>query len=435
MKKVLALVLAAVMAFSLATVLSAAPLGGVNVGGAEFGPWDDADVDGNYNYDTFYGDDSLKFMIENVAMDPADVTAYNDAVEDLDDALAALALDPDDEDLQDDVDAAELVVEAALQDLIDAGAFIWGDPLTADGYDTADTFRNTGDFSLSVSVSSDNADMKASYRLVKNDARNAVGIEIILAPAAEKFTVVEPTGNNYKVKVKVVQKLKGATDPIVGEMEIEGVIQNTRADHTDAYTDASGNYFVDAPSLDDVFLANGKDDNARVIDVSVFEEAEGKGLTIDYDKYAVKFAKVSKQNTSLYLYAKTGVVSVTDTKAIGSIAFQPTRVKDAATITMPISFDNQNFYGETVYVYNVVDGKPTGEAIAAEVVNHNSIVFTVPAGTALGTFAAYGAKTEGDAEKPAIPETGANDIVNIAIVFAVVALAAAGFVAVKKASK
>ncbi len=438
MKKVLALVLAAVMAFSMATVLSAAPLGGVNVGGAELGPWA-PDAEGDYIYNTFYGEDSLKFMLENSDVDDALIEAYDDALEALDDAEDALALlDEEDAGYDDAVTAvneAQDDVDDALDALMAAGFFILGAPVDSDGYVGADAFRNTGNFSLSVSVSSDNADMKASYRLVKNDARNAVGIEIILAPAAEKFTVAEPTGNNYKVKVKVVQKLKGATDPIVGEMEIEGVIQNTRADHTDAYTDASGNYFVDAPSLDDVFLANGKDDNARVIDVSVFEEAEGKGLTIDYDKYAVKFAKVSKQNTSLYLYAKTGVVSVTDTKAIGSIGFQPTRVKDAATITMPISFDNQNFYGETVYVYNVVDGKPTGEAIAAEVVNHNSIVFTVPAGTALGTFAAYGAKTEGDAEKPAIPETGANDIVNIAIVFAVVALAAAGFVAVKKAGK
>ena len=424
MKKVLALVLAVVMAFSLTTVLSAANLSVVTIGGAQLGPWT-PDADGSYIYDTFYGEDSLKFMVENVPVGEELVNAYNDAYDDLED------YDPEGEEDLDDLVAA---VQEALDALIDAGYFVWGDDLASDGYAGANTFRNTGDFSLSVSVSSDNADMKASYRLVKNDDRNAVGIEITLAPAAEKFTVAEPTGNNYKVKVKVVQKIKGAADPIVGEMEIEGVLQNTRAVHTDAYTDASGNYFVDTPSLT-TFLADGKNDNARVIDVAVFEKAEGKALTIDYDKYAVKFAKVSKQNTSLYLYAKTGVVSVTDTKAIGSIAFQPTRVKDAATITMPISFDNQNFYGETVYVYNVVDGKPTGEAIAAEVVNHNSIVFTVPAGTALGTFAAYGAKTEGDAEKPAIPETGANDIVNIAIVFAVVALAAAGFVAVKKASK
>ena len=386
MKKVLALVLAAVMAFSLATVLSAAPLANVPLGNA------DESFTGEPLY---YGEDTIKFMLEDTA-------AVNGIFDE------------------------NFTGTEILSGL--------GAPLDIDGYNTATTFRNTGDYSLSVSVSSDNKAITPSYKLIKNADRDAVGIEIALAIAPEKFTVEDIESNNMEVKIKVVQKLKGA-DPVTAQIVLVGIVENTRAYHTDAYTDASGNYFVDAPSLDDVFLANGKDDNARVIDVSVFEEAEGKGLTIDYDKYAVKFAKVSKQNTSLYLYAKTGVVSVTDTKAIGSIAFQPTRVKDAATITMPISFDNQNFYGETVYVYNVVDGKPTGEAIAAEVVNHNSIVFTVPAGTALGTFAAYGAKTEGDAEKPAIPETGANDIVNIAIVFAVVALAAAGFVAVKKASK
>ena len=385
MKKVLALVLAAVMVFSLATVLSAAPLTNVPLG----------DADQTFAGEPFfYGESTVKFMLQDTA--GAVFAGYSDG---------------------------GLVNTTGL-----------GAALDIDGYNNATTFRNTGDYSLSVSVSSNNKDVTASYKLIKNADRDAVGIEISLAIAPEKFTVEDIEKNNVEVKVKVVQKLKGE-DPVTAQLVYNNILENTRAYHTDAYSDASGNYFVDAPSLDGVAFADGKDDNARVIDVSVFEKAEGKALTIDYDKYAVKFTKVSKQNTSLYLYAKTGVVSVTDTKAIGSIGFQPTRVKDAATITMPVSFDNQNFYGETVYVYNVVDGKPTGAAIPAEVVNHNSIVFTVPAGTALGTFAAYGAQTEGDAEKPAIPETGANDIVNIAIVFAVVALAAAGYVAVKKAGK
>ena len=375
MKKVLALVLAAVMALSLATVLSAAPLTPVTP--ADYAA-DTIVLTGNAFY---YGNDGVEFFIDvapGFAMADADHGANYDNKTDI------------------------------------------------------PAFLNTGIYSLSVSASSDNKDVTVSTKLIKNIDRDAVAILVTIKPIAEKFTVADAA--NFKVKVKVVQKPNNG-DAVTGELDFTGDIQNTRAIHTDAYADASGNYFVDAPSLDDVDLADGKNDNARVIDVSVFEKAEGKALTIDYDKYAVKFAKVSKQNTSLYLYAKTGVVSVDSTKAIGSIGFQPTRVKDAATITMPVSFDNQNFYGETVYVYNVVDGKPTGTAIPAEVVNHNSIVFTVPAGTALGTFAAYGDLQEGEAEKPAIPETGANDIVNIAIVFAVVALAAAGFVAVNKASK
>ena len=389
MKKVLALVLAAVMALSLAAVVSAEPLSPVTPGG---GPTDPTNFSA---IDLLYGDDGVSFLVEDTAATGGIFDLNNDG---------------------------GTVNTSGL-----------GAPLTADGYVDAVSFRNTGAYSLSVSVSSDNKDVKASYKLVKNDARDGVAIKVTIEPAKEKFTVAD--ASDWEVKVKVVQKLSTVADAVVGEIVASGTLQNTRAIHTDAYTDASGNYIVDAPSLDGVVLANGKNDNARVIDVSVFEIAEGKALNIKYADYSVKFAKVSKQNTSLYLYAKTDVVSVTDTKAIGSIGFQPTRVKDAATITMPVSFDNQNFYGETVYVYNVVDGKPTGAAIPAEVVNHNSIVFSVPAGTALGTYAAYGAQTEGDAEKPAIPETGANDIVNIAIVFAVVALAAAGFVAVKKASK
>ena len=363
MKKVLALVLAAVMALSLAAVASAAPLEGPNTDPSK----ETGAITGN---ELIFGDDDtdLTFYLENTADDDFDVT--------------------------DGTDPDEVV--------------------NVEG----DTFYNTGEYSLSVSVSSDNSDVKASYKLIKNKAKNGVAIEVKIAAIAEKFTVADAA--DWEVKIKVVQVKKGEPK-VTGDLTIKGTVDNTRADDTDVYEDANGNYILET--------------DARVIDVSVFEEADGNALSVNYDDYTVKFAKVAKQNTSLYLYAKTGVVDVEGTKAIASIGFKPTRVKDAATITMPISADNQNYYGETVYVYNVVDGKPTGEAIAAEVVNHNSIIFNVPAGTTLGTFAAYGAKEEGDAEKPAIPETGANDIVNIAIVFAVVALAAAGFVAVKKAGK
>ena len=471
MKKVLALVLAAVMALSLATVASAAVLNPIDPDGADYA------TPGDFNY----GDDAETFYLENtvdadngavvaakaaLAAAKAINTAANAAVtasegitfvdassaptDDDNFALALTALnnllDPGDQiaigtlltkDDYADADALAAAVGtivASIQDVVIDAATLAdleadvADALAATGTFTmsatsvasgAPAFRNTGDYSLSVSVSSDTSDVKASYKLVKNSTKDGVAIEIKLDPASEKFTVEE--SKEYKVKIKVVQANKDTKAKITGELEIVGDVSNTRAFDTDAYENASGNYILDT--------------EARVIDVSVFEEADGKSLSVNYDDYTVKFAKVAKQNTSLYLYAKTDVVDVEGTKAIASIGFKPTRVKDAATITMPISADNQNFYGETVYVYNVVDGKPTGEAIAAEVVNHNSIIFSVPAGTTLGTFAAYGAKEEGDAEKPAIPETGANDIVNIAIVFAVVALAAAGFVAVKKAGK
>ncbi|MFA9381886.1 MAG: hypothetical protein ACERKO_12600, partial [Acetanaerobacterium sp.] len=265
-----------------------------------------------------------------------------------------------------------------------------------------------GDYDLSVSVSSDTKDVKASYKLVKSSNRDGVAIKIIIDPIAEKFTVDEP--KDYEIKIKVVQTFdaesgSGDDDRHVGELTVEdGTVGNTRVDFDDVYEDASGNYSVDT-------------EGARVVDESIFEEADGNALEVNYDDYSVKFAKVSRQNTSLYLYAKTDVVSVDSTKAIGSIGFAATRVKDAVAITMPITEDNENYYGETVYVYKIANGAPTGDAISAEVINHNSVLFDVPAGSALGTYAAYGDLQEGEAEKPAIPETGANDIVNIAIVF------------------
>ena len=360
MKKVLALVLAAVMALSLATAVSAAELIAPDA-------TPDTDSGAATGLELVFGDKDSEHTFYLEDTDPTSFYLSTTPIADIDGSV----------------------------------------------------FKNTGDYSLSVSVSSDNSDVIASYSLVKNSARDGVAIKVTVKPVAEKFTVEDV--KNFKVTVKVVQVSKATgEDRVSGEMNITGTVGNTRADATDLFEDAFGNFTLDTA--------------ARVIDVSVFEEAEGKALSVNYDKYSVKFAKIAKQNTSLYLYAKTDAVAE-GSKAIASVGFQPTRVKDAATITMPIGTDNQNLYGETVYVYALVDGKPTGEAIAAEVVNHNAVIFSVPAGTTLGTYAAYGEKAQGDAEKPAIPETGANDIVNIAIVFAVVALAAAGFAAVKKASK
>ncbi len=359
MKKVLALVLAAVMALSLATAVSAAALIAPDA-------TPDTDSGATTGLELVFGDKDSEHTFYLEDTDPTSFYLSATPIADIDGSV----------------------------------------------------FKNTGDYSLSVSVSSNNSDVVASYSLIKNSARDGVAIKVTVKPLAEKFTVEE--AKDFKVTVNVVQA-SAATgeDRVSGKMEITGTVGNTRADSTDMFQDAHGNYTLDTA--------------ARVIDVSVFEDAEGKALSVNYSKYSVKFAKVAKQNTSLYLHATTSVAE--GSKAIAAVGFKPTRVKDAATITMPIGTDNQNLYGETVYVYALVDGKPTGEAIAAEVVNHNAVIFSVPAGTTLGAYAAYGDLQEGEAEKPAIPETGANDIVNIAIVFAVVALAAAGFVAVNKAGK
>ena len=276
------------------------------------------------------------------------------------------------------------------------------------------------DYTLSTSVtSSDSAVLAASIET--KDVTNGKQYTLVLNPADEYFTVET---KEVKVKFVVVQKASTSGSTAVSSTnEVTIKVANTENGKDLFFTDATGKV---------TSVANL---TAPVVPAAVFTDvAKGKALELKYADYAINFAKVTNQNTGLYLKAKTGVVAA-PTKAIASIAFQPTRVKDAATVTMPISADNENLYGEKVFVYALVDNKPSGEAIEGTVVNHNSVIFTVPAGTALGTYAAYGDKALGNAEKPAIPETGANDIVNIAIVFAVVALAAAGFVAVKKASK
>lgn len=152
-----------------------------------------------------------------------------------------------------------------------------------------------------------------------------------------------------------------------------------------------------------------------VIDADVFGLADGGALKLDYGDYIVEFAKVSNQNTGLYLAAKTG----TTDGAIASIEFVGTRVKDAVTVAMPIGGDAQNQYGEAVYVYSLIDGNPAGKPVEARIVNHNAVIFAVPAGSRLGAYAAYGVAEVAKAELPAIPETGANidwsAILNIAL--------------------
>ncbi len=298
---------------------------------------------------------------------------------------------------------------------------------------------DTVEYSVSASASSNKSDILKAAVVVDTDKdgkKGTAGYEeskslvLTLNPADEYFTVEE---HKVEVKVVVVQRLKASgSESIKSEFKFDVLVSNQSHGEDDFWQNADG-------KVEGIYELS-----KPVIDKDVFTGiANGKALTLDYGKYALKFTKVSKQNTGLYLKAKTDVVSVDSTKAIGSVGFKPTRIKDAATITMPISPDNENYYGETVYVYAIVDGKPTGSAIKADVVNHSYVVFPVPSGTTLGTFAAYGAQKEGDAEKPAptktdkpaIPETGANDIVNLAVVLAVVALAGAGFVAVKKVSK
>lgn len=314
-----------------------------------------------------------------------------------------------------------------------AGGFV---PVTVNG-GTYFALENGEDkYTVSATVSSNKPEMisaSISRKTIGTTGNKGVKLVLKLDPADSYFTVQEHT---VKIKLVVVQKKSEPnTEALRFEEEYEVTVKNYSHGPDEFYSDANNR-------VTSVYeLSN------PVIEAEVFTDvAKDKALTLDYGNYAIKFSKVSRQNTALYLKASTDVVSVENTKAIGSISFKPTRVKDAATITMPISPDNENYYGETVYVYAVTDGKPTGAAIKADVANHSYVVFTVPAGTTLGTFAAYGSEKLGDAEKPAptkntgkekpaIPETGVGDIVNLAVVFAVVALAGVGFAIVKKAGR
>ena len=370
MKKVLALVLAGVMALSLTTVASA-----LDINDTQKSP-DYTDAGGI--------EDEGKFVFDGDTFED-ELIPVNDGDGDSDDFVTV------------------------------------GDSLFATKVVDGNT---TTEYDFSATVSSSNSDMiKASLTQKTRESGDDEGKYVVLKldPADAYFTVEE---HEVKIKLVVIQKEKASNGHVAKySKEFKVKIKNEEHGEDDFFENSSGKIVSAVGDL-----------SKPVIAEDVFTGiADGEALELNYGDYSVNFAKVNNQNTGLYLKADTAVAD--GSKAIASIAFKSTRVKDTATISMPIDADDENLYGEKVYVYALVDGKPSGEAIPGDVINHNSVIFTVPAGTTLGTYAAYGDKATGDAEKPAIPETGANDIVNIAIVFAVVALAAAGFVAVKKASK
>jgi|GEM_PF-992805 len=223
-------------------------------------------------------------------------------------------------------------------------------------------------------------------------------------------------------------------------------LMNKRYYSKDAYKDANGYWRIDAG------------EGYPVIDESVFNKAYNGRLIVNYPKYTVTFPTVKNQDVALNLEAtmtKPSTVALDDKTAIAIATFHDIYVKDACTIEFNVNADVQNYKGVTLYAYKMdANGNPIKDTQrTAYVTNSNTLVFEIPAGTRLsaygeagktGTYGIYAVPQESTSSTTSStsstaasenPKTGASDIINVASVFAVVSLAAAGFVAVGKAGR
>lgn len=268
-------------------------------------------------------------------------------------------------------------------------------------------------YEISCDVISSHKKMLSAEIVAKpyeKDGDKGAKLILELTPAKSYFTVED---TEVTVSLSVSQKAAGGKT-VKSTAEYKIVVGN-KVHFTEDFWELADGSYSSFGSL-----------TYPVIDVSVFDAARGDKLILDYDDYAVTFDKVKNQKTSLYLKANTGTID--GDKVVASIAFAPTRVKDAAKITAPISADDENLYGDVVYVYAVDNGKPVGDAIPAEVIDHQFLVFGVPAGSVLGSYVAYGEKygaektaTKAAIEKPTIPETGADNKVTLFVILLVLA--------------
>lgn len=240
-------------------------------------------------------------------------------------------------------------------------------------------------------------------------------------------TVDEKT---IEAKIKVVQAGK-TLGRLEGVIPFKIVVRNKAYEAEDMWDDASG-----------VIRLNDKE--KVVISEDAFEEAAGKTVRLEYNDYTLKFSNVSRSQGALYIKADTGTVS----GAVASIAFANGIVRSPLTITMPQS-SNQYATGK-VYVYQVdKDGKiiPSISPIEGEA-DGNYVEFSLPAGSVLGTYAAYKTEqvtqpetdeTKGNtsSENVKIPETGAGNYLYFVFVigFAVLALIGSGIYAVKRCAR
>lgn len=268
--------------------------------------------------------------------------------------------------------------------------------------------------------------------------------------------------SNLEVKLKIVKVVNRTTFAMEQNVWKGFNLMNKRYTSKDVYKDASGKYRINAG------------DEYPVVDESAFNKAYGKQLTVDYPDYRVIFKNVKNQDIALNLEAdlvKAPTVSFDGTKPILQATFHDIYVKDAAEIEFKVNADAQNYKGTTGYAYKVdANGNLIKDSeITVKITDSSSVVIEIPAGTRLGaygeanklsTYAIFGEKQDAKASSSSSSSssdkgttstssntssssnnnygntnTGASDVVNVATVFAVVSLAAAGFVAVNKASK
>ncbi len=281
-----------------------------------------------------------------------------------------------------------------------------------------------GEESVSV-ASSDTAKLTVSYKkYVENDG--TVRYSLRLTP---KKTI---TAEEHKVTVTIaVAQVTAAGDKVKGTMNKEIIMFNERHYEDDLI-----------PQADDTYKLNA---NKPVIDAEVFAKVADyeQKLTINYSSYSVVFPKVAKQDTSLYLAASTSVPEyiskIANGKDVKYINFPGNPyLKDAAKISVNFNNDWQNENGTTAYVYAVSNDVLVGEPIVATIEN-GAIVFETKG--RLGEYAIFATKMASvvdatkDTSSTTNPSTGDGGTIAVAVVLATMALAAAGFVAVKKASR
>lgn len=254
-------------------------------------------------------------------------------------------------------------------------------------------------------------------------------------------TIANPTVEVFEdlvIKVKFNKQIDGTTYSSTVEVPITA-LGNERHQYAEVLTAASGYKFVQAAK--------------PVVDSNVFDQNYGQELHLDYNDYNIIFPKVSEQNTSLYLkaeysYATAGSVGEND--PIVKLGFENIIVKDNVTIQIRFRADQQNYNGSDVWVYDMVSGKPVGSGYQAQLSSDGSVLVSVPAGTALSSLGIYGSQqdTTGNSStavsggaagsstaSTSNPNTGASDVMSVATAFSVISLAAAAFVATKKAVK
>lgn len=280
-----------------------------------------------------------------------------------------------------------------------------------------------GEESLSV-ASSDPAKLNISYKKI-TEPDGKVIYSVKLTP---KATI---TAEEHDITITVVvAQVTSAGDKVKGSM-------------SKVITMFNGRHYEDdlIPQADDTYKLNATE---PVIDAEVFARVADvqQKLSINYSSYSIVFSKVVKQDTSLFLAATTAVpekiAKIAGDKDVKYINFPGNPyLKDAAKISVNFNNDWQNENGTTAYVYAVKDGVLYGEPIVASIEN-GAIVFETTG--RLGEYAIFATKmasvTDASPESStANPNTGDSNILAIAMVFATLALAGAGFVAVKKASK